>query len=165
MQHSWKSPHIPALIQELSGVLKQFEKRLRAVEKAQMANDTESFLLSVTESIKLHTAVATLCEETAGMQATYLPKLLREHADGVIARATMQQVTDSYCWRLTLHAGLICKSMVQEDLEAMHSKCLCQVPFVLTTGLYVFLAKLHRPCLANSSSWITYLKIPFVELG
>ena len=74
-------------------MLKQFEKRLRAVEKAQMANDLESFLHGVTESIKLHSAVAGLCEDIAGMQAPYLPRLLRDHADGVIARATMQQVT------------------------------------------------------------------------
>ena len=86
MKASWKS------LQELSGVLKQFEKRLRAVEKAQMADDVESYLVGVTESIKLHTAVAALCENIAAMQAPYLPRLLQDHADGVIARATMQQV-------------------------------------------------------------------------
>ena len=72
--------------------MKQFEKRLRAVEKAQLANDFESYLDGVRESIKLHGAVASLCEEIVGMQAPYLPKLLQDHADGVIARATMQQV-------------------------------------------------------------------------
>lgn len=84
--------YFTALLQELSSVLKQFEKRLRAVEKAQLADDTEAYLHNVTEAIKLHTAVATLCEEIAAMQAPYLPKLLQDHADGVVARATMQQV-------------------------------------------------------------------------
>lgn len=74
-------------------MLKQFEKRLRAVEKAQMAGDLESYLHGVTESIKLHSAVASLCEDIASMQATYLPRLLQDHADGVIARATLQQVS------------------------------------------------------------------------
>ena len=88
-------------------MLKQFEKRLRAVEKAQMADDVESYLVGVTESINLHTAVAALCENIAAMQAPYLPRLLQDHADGVIARATMQQVRSQT--DLDLHRVLSCR--------------------------------------------------------
>ena len=141
------------MTQELSGVLKQFEKRLRAVEKAQMADDTESFLLSVTESIKLHTAVASLCEETAGMQAPYLPKLLREHANGVIARATMQQVhmiplDVIFCRCSSRSAMLLIRAVIPSTQSSNYQNFYCTK--------YVYLILLRSSSLSTQLSPITW---------
>ena len=72
-------------------MLKHLERQLRAVERAANAPDLDAFLTSVSEAVASHNTVAENCEKLAQLPASGLPKILRQHADAAVGRATTDQ--------------------------------------------------------------------------
>ena len=98
-------------------MLKHLERQLRAVERAANAADLDDFLTSVSEAVASHNTVAENCEKLAQLPASGLPKILRQHADAAVGRATTDQARSTGLPRLgskTARRGLRAQAVVHE---------------------------------------------------